>query len=82
MKYTISYTDPTDQELFGEPRLRGDESFETVGSIWPTIGKAVDALLEQYGYQSVEQFCAETGADSVEIRVIGRRDVIINVTEN
>jgi Flp pilus assembly pilin Flp len=81
MKYTISYTDPADQELFGEPRLRGDESFETLGSIWGTIGEAVEAVLEWYGCESIEQFRRESGADGIEVGVIGR-NIVIHVTED
>lgn len=81
MKYTISYIDPTDQELFGKPRLRGDESFETLGSIWDTIGEAVDAVLERYGCESVERFRAESGADGIEVAVVGSGMVIL-VTED
>jgi hypothetical protein len=77
MKYTISYSDPTDQELFGKPRLRGDESFEALGSVWDTIDEAVDAVLEQYGCESVGRFRAESGADGIEVAVVGCGTVIL-----
>lgn len=81
MKYTISYTDPIDQELYGKPSLRGDESFEALGTIWDTIGEAVDAVLEWHGYETVEQFRRETGADGIEVAVVGSGMVIL-VTED
>lgn len=82
MMYTILYTDPMDQELFGAPRLRGDESFETLGSIWDTIDEAVSAVLERHGLASVQQFRAESGADGIEVRVVGRSGMIVLVTDD